>query len=282
MQICGRHFNESDLDWIREQVTSRTDLNRAQLSRLFCHHVDWRKPDGGLKEMSCRVALLRLERSGLIPLPAPTKPAPIAGKIKRTRKGDPHPPVEFPAGEVELAFEPVAGRDSAFWNELIDRYHYLGYSRQGGAQLRFFVYASGRLAALLGFSAAAWKAAPRDEFIGWTDHERKANLHRVINNSRFLILPWVRSKNLASRILSGAARKLPGLWQQRYNYHPVLLETFVEKKRFDGVCYKAANWVCVGQTQGRGKWDRRNTHDKPIKTIWLYPLHRRFREELCQ
>jgi hypothetical protein len=282
LQICGRHFSKSELDWIRNQVKTRPDLNRARLSRLFCHYIDWRKPDGGLKEMSCRVAMLRLERSGLIRLPAPrTTPVPV-GKIKRTPQGDPKSLIELNAGRVNLAIEPVERNTAPLWNELIDRYHYLGYRRHGGAQMRFFVYAENHLVALLGFSAAAWRVAPRDDFIGWTALQRKQNLHLVIDNSRFLILPWVKSKNLASRILSHAARKLPLLWQQRYHYGPSLVETFVEKYRFEATCYKAANWICVGQTLGRGKWDRTNAYDKPVKTIWLYPLDRHFKERLCR
>lgn len=282
MQICGRHFSESELHWIRDQVKSRSDLNRVQLSRMFCHHVGWFKPDGGLKEMSCRVAMLRLERCGLIRLPEPkTTPAAVK-KVKRSIQGQPRAAIEITAGRVDLALESVDRRSSLLWNELIDRYHYLGYCRTGGAQLRFFVHAAGKLVALLGFSAAAWRVAPRDEFIGWTESFRKQRLHLVVNNSRFLILPWVHGKNLASCILSHTARKLPGYWQQRYNYRPVLLETFVEKQRFAGTCYKAANWVCVGQTLGRGKWDRKNAYDKPVKTIWLYPLDNRFKEVLCR
>ena len=282
MQICGRHFSESELDWIRCQLKNNPDLNRARLSRLFCRHAEWHKPDGGLKEMSCRVALLRLERHGLIRLPAPKNTPPATGNIRRTEKGEPKPPVELQAGRIDLIIEPVDRKSSPLWNELIDRYHYLGYSRAGGCQMRFFIYASGHLVALLGFSAAAWRVAPRDRFIGWTDHQRKNHLHRVINNSRFLILPWVQCKNLASRILSFASRKLPGLWQERYHYRPLLLESFVEKERFAGICYKASNWICVGQTLGRGKWDHNNAFDKPVKSIWLYPLDRRFREDLCR
>lgn len=282
MQICGRHFSESELGWIRDQVKSIPDLSRAQLSRLFCHYTQWHKPDGGLKEMSCRVALLRLKQRGLIQLPPPKTTPPAVGRIQRTSRGEPKSPICIQAGQVDLDFKPVEKKSSPLWNELIDRYHYLGYQRQGGAQMRFFIYASGYLAALLGFSAAAWKAAPRDAFIGWNDTQRQKRLHRVVDNSRFLILPWVHSKNLASRILSSAARKLPDLWQERYHYRPLLLETFVQKSRFSGVCYKAANWICVGQTRGRGKWDRKNLHDKPVKTIWLYPLDRRFKERLCR
>jgi hypothetical protein len=204
------------------------------------------------------------------------------GQIKRTRRAEPEPRIELNAGSLDLSLEPVTRKTSALWNELIDRYHYLGYGRMGGAQMRFFVHAGARTVALLGFSAAAWRVAPRDKFIGWTETFRKDRLHRVINNSRFLILPWIASKNLASRILALSARSLPEHWEKQYHYRPLLLETFVEEARFAGTCYKAANWICVGKTRGRGKWDRTHTHDKPVKTIWLYPLARRFREELCR
>jgi hypothetical protein len=198
-------------------------------------------------------------------------------------------------GRVELTLEPVGPWTSPLWNELIDRYHYLGYKRAGGAQMRFLVRASclprlptgtaagtaGKLIALLVYSAAAWRVAPREAFIGWNEEQRQKRLHQVVDNSRFLILPWVQGKNLASRILGLASRKLADYWETRYRYRPVLLETFVEAQRFAGTCYQAANWICVGRTQGRGKWDRTNAHDQPVKTIWLYPLQRRFRELLC-
>ena len=281
MRICGRPFSETDLSWIRDQVENRPDLNRVQLSRLFCLQSGWFKPDGGFKEMSCRVALLRLEREGLIRLPAPkNKMAPV-GKVLRTPQGEPQAGIELDAGRVELTLEPVEPSTSALWNELIDRYHYLGYRRAGGAQMRFLVRASGKLVALLGYSAAAWRVAPREAYIGWNEVQRQERLHWVVDNSRFLILPWVRGKHLASRILGLAARRLADYWENRYRYRPVLLETFVEAQRFAGTCYQAANWICVGRTQGRGKWDRTNTHRQPVKTIWLYPLHRRFREVLC-
>jgi hypothetical protein len=282
LQICGRHFSSAEIAWLRQQVHSRPDLNRVQLSRLFCLHVDWRTPGGGLKEMSCRVALLRLERDGLIRLPAAQKRPNLVTQVKRSAKGEPQPQIFIDAGRTELFLQPVKRNTAAFFNELIQRYHYLGYSRMGGAQMRFFVRAGNHIVALLGFCAAAWRLAPRDGFIGWDENQRKAHLHRIVNNSRFLILPWVESKNLASRILSHAARKLPGLWQQRYGYRPVLLETFVEKQRFAGTCYKAANWICVGDTLGRGKWDRHWACGKPVKSIWLYPLHKRFKEQLCR
>lgn len=281
MQICGRFFSDSELEWIRQRVDNEPALNRVALSQDFCRHVGWLKPDGGLKEMSCRVALLRLERTGMIRLPAPRARNNPAGRVKRTAQGQARPMIAVDAGKLDLVFEPVVKKTSALWNELIDRYHYLGYRRTGGAQMRFFVHAMGQPVALLAFSAAAWRVAARDEFIGWTEDQRKSRLHLIVDNSRFLVLPWVHGKNLASRILSHAARKLPAFWQQRYNYKPLLLESFIEKQRFCGTCYKAANWLCVGQTRGRGKWDRRYCCDKPAKTIWLYPLDRRYKEALC-
>lgn len=282
MQICNRHFSRQDLEWIRLTVESRPELSRYELSRIFCYHVDWRKADGGLKDMSCRVAMLRLEQSGRIRLPEPKQKPVCSKRIKPSGFIQPQADIHFQGHRVELEFEPVERKTSAVYNELIDRYHYLGYRRMGGAQMRFFVRAGGQLIALLGFCAAAWKVGPRDEFIGWTPARRKNRLHLVVDNSRFLLLPWVHGKNLASQILSTAARKLPEIWQQRYNYKPLLLESFVEKQRFAGTCYKAANWICVGQTQGRGKWDRRHGCEKPVKTIWLYPLDRRFKEALCR
>ena len=281
MQICGRCFTQQEIDWIRDQIQSDPDLSRQELSRRFCHHVGWFKPDGGPKEMSCKTAMLRMDKAGIIELPSPKKRIGSVGLVKRTPAGEPKPSLVIDPGE-SLCLEPVHQGVSALWNELIDRYHYLGYRRLAGAQMRFFVYAKEHLVAVLGFSAAAWKVACRDRFIGWSDRQRREHLHLVVNNSRFLILPWIEGRNLASKILSCASRRLPEMWNKRYGYRPVLLETFVETPRFLGTCYKAANWIRVGQSQGRGKWDRNHLADKPIKTVWLYPLHRRFQEILCR
>jgi hypothetical protein len=167
------------------------------------------------------------------------------------------------------------------WNELIERHHYLRYKPLPGAQLRYLVFSDSHLLAALGFGASAWKVAPRDRWIGWSAEERSHNLHLVVNNARYLILPWIRSPNLASRILAGVARQLPGDWESRYHYQPVLLETFVERERFQGTCYRAANWIHVGHTQGRGKLDRWTQRLLPVKEIFLYPLRRDFRRRLC-
>ncbi len=231
--------------------------------------------------MSCRVAFLRMQEDGHISLPAPRRTQCKPG-TKRTLLAEPQPESRKKAGEYELEIELVGKDNSSFWNEYIDRYHYMGYFPLPGAQLRYFVKADGQVLALLGFGAAAWKTAPRDDYIGWDAETRKKNLHLVVNNARFLILPWVRSKNLGSKILSMVSKRINLDWQERFNYCPVLLETFVEKERFQGTCYKAANWVCVGETKGRGKLDVRHEHKLPVKSIWLYPLRKDFRRGLIE
>jgi hypothetical protein len=269
MEYCGRPFSHTDIELIRNLIAE--GLNRSHLSRLFCERTQWKKPDGGLKEMSCRVALLKMERDGHIILPPPQRPA--NNHLKKPKAIIlPLPTTE---NARELVLETVNRTTSALWNAYIDQYHYLGYTPLPGAQLRYFVKVNDEILALLGFAAAAWKCAPRDTFIGWDATARKKNLHLVVNNARFLIL--VKVKNLASRILSLAARRITSDWRTRYGYAPVLLETFVDTERFTGTCYKAGNWVCVGATQGRGKLDRYHEHRLPVKSVWLYPLDKEFR-----
>ena len=283
MRYCGREFTDEEITLIRRLIADNPGITRQRLSGAFCQEVGWRKADGKLKDMSCRVAFLRMQRDGHITLPAPRKLGNNNRKApKRTLLGEPQPQTDKDAGEYDLQMEIVGQSGSALWNEYIDRYHYLGYTPLPGAQLRYFVTSGNQVLALLGFGAAAWKTAPRDNYIGWDAETRKRNLHLVVNNARFLILPWVRSKNLGSKVLSMASRRICGDWLRRYNYEPALLESFVEKGRFLGTCYKAANWVYVGDTQGRGKLDVRNEYKLPVKGIWLYPLKRRFRRRLLQ
>ncbi len=281
-RYCGRTFDATELDTIRSLIEANEGATRAALARMVCDALDWRRPDGQRKDMSCRLAMLRMHRGGLLCLP---EPANSNGNGRRrpqlTAASDAGLPIEVPAGQLgTLEFVPIRSRrDSSLWNELIERYHYLGYDPLPGAQMRYFVVAHGQILAALGFGASAWKVAPRDQFIGWSHEQRIANLNLVVNNARFLILPWVRSPNLASRVLSTAAKMLPRDWENRYGYRPVLLETFVEE-RFRGTCYRAANWVCVGQTQGRGKLDREHRAALAKKLIFLYPLRRDFRAVL--
>jgi hypothetical protein len=284
-RYCGRDFSAQDMQLIVDLIAQAPGVSRTALSQRVCQQLRWLKPDGGLKEMSCRVAMLRMQEDGLIALPAAraanfdARDAPTA-----TPATDPQPEISQSVDQLgRLEFHPVSTqtkRDSLLWNEYIQRYHYLGYTPMSGAQLRYFVTIDGQFVALLGFGAAAWRTAPRDRFIGWNDAQRRQHRHRIVNNARFLILPWVRSKGLASKILGRIARQLPADWQARYGYRPVLLETFVQSDRFRGTCYKAANWIHVGQTRGRGKLDVTHEHAMPIKDIWLYPLQRSFRQQL--
>lgn len=282
-RYCGRLFSAEEIDLLRRLIASNPAKTRAQLSRDVCDLLGWRRPDGGRKDMSCRVAMLRMERDGLLQLPPPLKGNGNGHRRPRlTPASDPQEPLTTPVGRLgELVFRCVeTRRDSSLWNELIERHHYLGYQPLPGAQIRYLITRGDDLLAAVGFGASAWKVAPRDLFIGWTLEQRRDHLHQVIDNARFLILPWIHSPNLASHLLARLARRLPQDWDRRYGYAPVLLETFVEKARFRGTCYRAANWIHVGQTPGRGKLDRYKRFAVPVKDVFLLPLRRDFRQRL--
>lgn len=278
-RYCGRNFSADELAAIVHLMSSHPELNRAQLSRRVCEMLDWRKADGLLKDMSCRVAMLRMNVDGVIALPA--------SRIRQRRRAC---PVLTPASDAladitmpvhqlpALRLEPIGAShpQSRLWNEYMARYHYLGYTPMSGAQMRYCVYAGEQLLALISFGASAWKLKHRDHFIGWSEAQRQRNLQLVVNNARFLVLPWIHSLGLASKILALAARQMPRDWQTRYGYRPVLLETFVEVPRHKGTCYKAANWVRVGKTVGRGKKCAVHQQIIPVKDIWLYPLCKHF------
>ena len=284
MRYCGREFTHIELELIRQLIAEVPQRNRAQLSRAVCQRLGWVKPDGALKEMSCRVAMLRMHRDGLIVLPEPRN-GNANGKPyrRRTPATDPGLPIERPVEQLgDLRLDLVEDRRSShLWNEYIQRYHYLGYQPLPGAQLRYLAISQGQVLALLGFGAAAWKLAPRDRWIGWSPAQREQRLHLIINNARFLILPWITSRNLASKLLAMAARRVAEDWNHRYGYRPVLMETFVETPRFAGTCYRAANWIHVGQTRGRGKLDTRHQAALAIRDIWLYPLEKNGRSIPC-
>ena len=282
MKYCGREFSDAELASIR-RLAAEPKVTRRALSQQVCRELEWLKPDGGLKDMSCRVALLRMQEDGLLQLPVPIHRNNSSGHIiAKTVQTEPQAPILSSVNELqEVHLELVVTKgDSKLWNEYIDRYHYLGHKTLPGAQLRYFARSKEGLLALLGFGAAAWKTAPRDNFIGWTPSMREARLNLIVNNARFLILPWVQSKHLASKLLGLAARRLPNDWYDRYGYRPVLLETFVEIDRFQGTCYRAANWTCLGQTQGRGKLDSAKMYSLPVKSIWVLPLSQNFRQIL--
>ena len=280
----GREFSLQEIEQIKQLMQQNPTLLRTPLSRKLCELFAWTKPNGELKDMSCRVALLRMQADGLITLPPSRMPHRSRPHFPATAATDAQSPLLGPVHELAtLTLQPVLGTPaSRLWNEYVQRYHYLGYTPMSGSQMRYNVFAGEQLVALLSFGASAWKLGPREQFIGWPEPLRLKNLQRVVNNARFLILPWVQSKGLASKILSKVARQLPNDWQLRYGYRPVLLETFVESQRHRGTCYKAANWVHIGQTTGRGKKSAVHHQIIPIKDIWLYPLRRDFAAVLCR
>lgn len=266
---------------IRELIAAAPQASRRAISRAVCEHLAWRKADGGLKEVSCRVALLRMEADGLLSLPPPRR------RVWPFRRWSDASCAELPPTQClslaelgELRFEIVGREQSRLWNETIDRYHYLGYTPLVGAQMRYLVYGGERLVALLGYGASAWRLGPRDRWIGWTEAQRQAGLAYVVGQARFLILPWLRCPNLASRILSQSCARLPSDWLERYGIRPLLVETFVDRSRFAGTCYRAANWLDLGLTEGRGKKHRRGP-GVPQKQIYVYPLAPNCRTHLC-
>jgi hypothetical protein len=282
MQYCGRHFEPAEIELIRELIAAQPPLNRYRLSLAVCERLNWRSPDGRLKAMSCRVAMLRMQADAVFTLPPPRRAQPPPFKMSTALERAVLEPARRSSVDLaQLRVELVSKRDSGLWNAYIERHHYLGHQPLPGAQLRYFVRAAGEIVAVLGFGASAWKTQPRDAAIGWSTEQRRKNLHLIVNNARFLILPWINCKNLASRVLALIARRLAEDWHTRYAYRPVLLETFVEKPRFAGTCYKAANWHYLGDTQGRGKLDTQHRNAQPIKSIWIYPLRSDFRTHLC-
>lgn len=284
LTVCGRGFSEQDLELIRGIIADESRPCRAEIARRTCAELGWIGEGGRLKAMSCRVALIRLEKQGLVQLPPPR-----CGNGNGIRHRSPQKLLEVDQ-QIACAIDDLHGlqlraveskAQSRLWNEVVATFHYLGYRPLPGAQQRYLVESEEGVLGALGFGASAWKVAPRDEWIGWTSEQRRTRLHRVVNNARFLLLPRVRVKNLASCVLAMSARRIRGDWQRRYGYEPVLLETFVERSRFSGACYRAANWIYVGDTRGRGKLDRRHELALPVKRVFVQPLVKSWRQELC-
>jgi hypothetical protein len=275
LKIRGRVFSQDDIAKIRDVVLRHPLDHRYALSVKVCEVFGWYQENGRPKDRSCRAVLARLERDGLIQLPPPRRPPTRRRPVPLTARSEPRPALAVSPKEIALDhFRLASGsRDtSTLWNELVERHHYLRFGVAVGPHIKYLVLVRGEPVACLAFGGAAWKVGPRDRWIGWTAEERQRNLHHVVNNTRFLVLPWVQVKNLASRLLALATRRLPDDWQERYGYRPCLIETFVHADRHKGVCYKAANWISVGETAGRGKMDRYHQSNVPRKTMFLYPL----------
>lgn len=286
--LCGRYFNPQELLEIQETVRMFPKLSRVELTRTICENLDWVTPAGEYKRASCLQLLERLEGQGLITLP-PKREQWGGNNVNRNKlvlgpRTAPSLPVEGHLSDHEpLAVEPVPAKspDFTLWNEYVHRYHSLGYKKPFGAHQRYFIVSgSGEKLGCLLFAAAAWALAPRDEWIGWSEVDRSLKLNLIVNNSRFLIFPWVDLKNLASRALSLAVKRICRDWQARYCYSPVLLETFVDSTKYKGTCYRAANWIFLGQTAGRGRMDRYKKRLLTRKDIYVYPLVSDFRDHL--
>ena len=287
-RFCGQIVKNQQVDEIIEIIETFPKLSRTELANTVCELFSWKRPTGKLKSVECRQFLERLDEKGTIRLPVSRKQYAnrSAVKVQRTGKADIQPTISVKLKELSpiLLTRVDSQKQRQLWYEYVDRYHYLGYQLPFGAQLRYFIKA-GATNDILGcfqFSSPAWKMAPRDRWIGWTDEQRKFNLQKIINNSRFLIFPWVEVKNLASSVLALAVKTVPDDWQRCYGYRPVLMETLVDRKRFRGTCYKAANWIHMGKTTGRGRMDRANKQQgASVKEIFVYPLTSRFRQELA-
>lgn len=283
-RLCGEVFGVSGLAAVRHLIEGMPGAARSAIALRACEELGWINVAGRPKAMGARVALLRLARAGWIELPPP-RTGNGNGSWHHQRNAETPIEGERIEGRVEelegLELEAVQSHEaSRLWNALIACHHYLGYTPLVGAQLRYLIRGEVGILGCLGFGAAAWKLAARDRWIGWDRLGRERHLTRVLNNTRFLILPWVRIANLASRVLSMAARRVVVDLEARYGVHPVLLETFVERARHRGTCYRAANWQWIGTTQGRGKLDRRHEHGLPVKDVYLYPLRADFRRAL--
>jgi len=285
--IQGRGIGTAELAEIRRLLGAHPDWHRSRLSVELCRRWSLRGPDGTLKDMACRNLLLKLHRADHITLPPRQRVSPNAYRNREVGLVDHQvEPVTADLGSLEplsVTVVPRATDDERLFNCLISRYHYLGLRSTVGENLKYLVRSGGgRPLACLLFGSAAWKTHARDSFIGWDRPTRERNLQQVTNNTRFLILPWVRVRCLASRVLSLVARRVRGDWQSKYG-HPVhLLETFVDSSRFRGTCYRAANWMELGQTTGRTRNSTSTRAQTTRKAVFVLALSPHFRRELCR
>lgn len=281
--FCGQPVNPDDLALIIETVTD-FGLPRSEIANTVCELLTWQRPNGKLKTRECLEYLERLEGLGCFVLPKQKNRNAAKKRVaKRTEMGGQTPEVSGrlkTLGSIGLVrVEQKHQRD--LWGELIDRHHYLGYRVPFGAHLRYLIEsAECGVVGCLQWSSASWRVAVRDAWIGWDSATRSANLQRVIQNSRFLILPSIQVKGLASHVLAKAARQIVTDWEAAYAVRPVLQETYVDVTRFAGTCYRAANWHCLGETKGRGRMDRHHRAEEAVKSVWVYPLSRGWRKQL--
>ena len=285
LMVQGRQLETSDIFRIRQLMAENPSWSRRRLSEVIAQEWDWRNGSGRFKDMAARTMLLKLDALGLIQLPPRRRMPPnrmAAGRISRQNWDQ---SVVTGAlrqlGPITIQEISNDAAERKRFAAALAEFHYLGYRGTVGENVQYAVAdATGRLLACLLFGSAAWKCKSRDEFIGWSIEQRQRRLNCITNNTRFLILPFVRVPHLASWILGQALRRLSQDWQRKYGHPILLVETFVERDRFAGTSYKAANWIRVGSTAGRSRQDRSHTLQVPVKDVYVYPLHRQFRKEL--
>ena len=282
----GKVVTDDDTAFIRQLILDNPSDSRWALSKKLCRAWNWVQPNGALKDMVCRGLMLELHRAGHIRLPAKKRRVnnPFVNRKRPAKVTIDQTPVDTKLSQIKpLQFCQVrrTGQEKLF-NSLIEHYHYLGYCHPVGEQLKYIVYSQQRPIACLAWSSAPRHIGCRDRFIGWSAHSRKKHIHLLAYNTRFLILPWVRVQSVASHILGRMAKIVSKDWRSIYRHRIYYLETFVDKQRFAGTCYKAANWIYLGDTTGRGKNDHTNKANRSIKAVWGYPLSKHFRTLLFQ
>lgn len=282
--FSGREFTGSDIELIKEIIRMYPNLSRKELAQTICENIGWLTPASAPKCLQCIKLLEILEEEGIIKLLQRKRKYKSIGREKKSVG------IELPEqepiirevgdfGRIELIIVKTSP-ELKRWRGYIDKYHILGDKKVFGSQLHYFIKAGDQEVGCIQFSASSWALAPRDQWIGWDVEDRKKRLHLIINNSRFLIFPWVKVRNLASRALSLAVKQIQSDWLKQYCYEPVLLETFVDLEKFQGTCYKASNWIYLGETAGRGRMDRHHKNAVSRKAIYVYPLKKDFRAYL--
>ncbi len=285
--LCGREFTQKELDEVIETAKMFSNLSRSELAFTICDHLEWYTPAGNHKIHSALSLLEKLQKQGEVDLPDKQKRRKTTRGVKKltSKTGTKAEIIGTVSDFYPIKVELVETKDKRnLWNEYVERYHPIGYKFPFGARQRYFIIGTANdkeeiLGCLL-FSAAAWALEKRDKWIDWEEKHRSMYLNGIVNNTRFLIFPWVKIKNLASKALSMVAKRIQSDWKERYNYEPVLLETFVDEKMYSGICYKAANWIYLGKTKGRGRQDRNNEKLSSPKLIYMYPLVKDFRSYL--
>lgn len=273
----GRDISEEDIELIKWIIGTYKNLSRNEIILTVSEALEWTRPeDGTPKAWQCRVCMEGLEREGVITLPAVKGTTNTVVSFMEIT-----PPEEAITESVPITLEiPKGTEENKRWRSYIEQYHILGYKRENGVSLRYLIVSGETELGCMQFSSAAWALEDRDRWIGWSKAEKEMNLRFIANNTRYLLLPWARIPNLASMALGKVARQLQGDWLRTYGYAPALLETFVDSSLYKGTSYRAANWIQVGETKGRGRYDRHHDQALTRKLIFVYPLQKDFREVL--